>query len=69
MFLNENEIKNYLSSIDFAIIKPENYSLSEQIKIFSSAKYVVGLYGAAMMMLTFCKKKNYRIRNKTPKRW
>ena len=57
ILLNENEIKNYLSSIDFAIIKPENYSFSEQIKIFSSAKYVVGLYGAAMMMLTFCKKK------------
>jgi len=57
VLLNENEIKNYLSSIDFAIIKPENYSFSEQIKIFSSAKYVVGLYGAAMMMLTFCKKK------------
>ena len=57
VLLNENEIKSYLSSIDFAIIKPENYSFSEQIKIFSSAKYVVGLYGAAMMMLTFCKKK------------
>ena len=24
--------------------------------MFSSAKYVVGLYGAAMMMLSFCKK-------------
>ena len=41
----------------FTIIKPEDYTLREQIKIFSSADYVVGLYGAAMMMLTFCKKK------------
>ena len=57
VLLNENDIKDYLSSIGFTIIKPENYSFSEQIKIFSNAKYVVGLYGAAMMMLTFCKKK------------
>ena len=57
VLLNENNIKDYLSSIGFTIIKPENYSFSEQIKIFSNAKYVVGLYGAAMMMLTFCKKK------------
>ena len=57
VLMNEKEIKDYLSSIGFAIIKPENYSFPEQVKIFSSAKYVVGLYGAAMMMLTFCKKK------------
>ena len=55
--INEKEIKNYLFSKGFTIIKPEDYTLREQIKIFSSADYVVGLYGAAMMMLTFCKKK------------
>lgn len=56
VLMNENEIKDYLSSIGFLIIKPENYSFSEQIKIFSNAKYVIGLYGAALMMLAFCKK-------------
>ena len=55
--INEKEIKNHLFSKGFTIIKPEDYTLREQIKIFSSADYVVGLYGAAMMMLTFCKKK------------
>ena len=33
-----------------------DYSFEEQVKIFSSAKFVIGLYGAAMMMLSFCKK-------------
>ena len=57
VLMNENEIRDYLSSIGFLIVKPENFSFSEQVKIFSSANYVVGLYGAAMMMLTFCKQK------------
>ena len=57
VLLNENEIKKYLSSIGFICIKPEDHSFSDQLKIFSSAKYVVGLYGAAMMMLAFCKTK------------
>ena len=57
VLMNENEIRDYLSSIGFVIVKPENFSFSEQVQIFSSANYVVGLYGAAMMMLTFCKQK------------
>jgi hypothetical protein len=57
VLVNENEIKKYLSSVGFKCIKPEDYSFSDQLKIFSSTKYVVGLYGAAMMMLAFCKTK------------
>lgn len=54
ILLNENEIKNYLKSKGFKIIKPENFSFKEQIKIIYSAKIIIGLYGAAMMMLAFC---------------
>lgn len=57
VLLNEIEIKEFLKSKNFKIIKPENFSFKEQLKIFSSAKYIVGLYGAALMMLAFCKKK------------
>ena len=57
ILINEDEIKKHLHSKGFEIIKPENYSFKDQIKIFSSANYVVGLFGAAMMMLAFCKKK------------
>jgi len=56
ILLNETEIRDYLSSIGFKIIKPENFSFLEQVKIFFSADYIVGLYGASMMMLSFCKK-------------
>lgn len=56
ILINENEIKEYLTSKGFIIIKPENFSFKEQINIFSNAKCVIGLYGAAMMMLSFCKK-------------
>ena len=56
ILINEDEIKKYLKSQGFDIIKPEDYTFKEQVKIFSSARVVVGLYGAAMMMLGFCKK-------------
>lgn len=57
ILLNENEIKKYLTSKGFEIIKPEKFSLKDQIYIFSNAKTIIGLYGASMMMLAFCKKK------------
>jgi hypothetical protein len=56
VLINEQEIKKYLLSVGFTIIKPEEFSFKEQVEIFSNTNYVVGLYGAAMMMLTFCKK-------------
>ncbi len=66
VLINETEIKNFLSSEGFDIIKPEDYSFEEQVKIFSSAKFIIGLYGAALMMLSFCKK-NTRILEIKPK--
>jgi len=66
VLINENEVKDFLLSKGYDIIKPEDYSFEEQVKIFSSAKYVVGLYGAAMMMLSFCKK-NTRVLEIKPK--
>ena len=66
VLINENEIKNYLKSEGFDIIKPEEYSFEDQVKIFSSAKFVIGLYGAAMMMISFCKK-NTRVLEIKPK--
>lgn len=57
VLLNENEIKKFLKSKGFSIIKPENFSFKKQIEIFNNANYVISLYGAAMMMLTFCNKK------------
>ena len=54
ILINEIEIKNFLKKKGFKIIKPEDYSFKDQLKIFYSAKEIVSLYGAAMMMITFC---------------
>ena len=54
VLLNEDEIRTYLKSTGFKIIKPENFSFKEQIHIFNSAEVIVSLFGAAMMMITFC---------------
>ena len=57
VLLNENEIKKFLQSKGFTIIKPENFSFKKQVEIFNSADVIISLFGAAMMMLTFCNKK------------
>lgn len=67
VLINENEIKSYLISKGYKIIKPENYSFKDQVTIFSSASHVIGLYGAAMMMLAFCKEKTNVIEIKPKK--
>ena len=56
IIINEEELKEFLKLKGFKIIKPEEYSLADQISIFSKVKYIVGLFGASMKMLTFCKK-------------
>lgn len=56
VLLNEYEIKNFLITKGFQIVKPENFSLKKQIKIFNNAEVIISLYGAAMMMIAFCNK-------------
>ena len=57
VLLNENEIKKFLKSKGFLILKPEDFSFKQQIKIFYNANFVISLFGAAMMMIAFCNKK------------
>ena len=51
---NEEEIKKYLSSKNFVIIKPHEISFIDQVNYFYSADYVVGLHGAAFANIAFC---------------
>ena len=51
---NEEEIKKYLSSKNFTIIKPHEISFLDQVNYFYSADCVVGLHGAAFANITFC---------------
>ena len=51
---NEEEIKKYLSSKNFVIIKPHEISFLDQVNYFYSADCVVGLHGAAFANIAFC---------------
>jgi capsular polysaccharide biosynthesis protein len=52
---NEKEIKKYLSSKNFIIVKPHEINFLNQVNYFYSADCVVGLHGAAFANIAFCK--------------
>ena len=56
VLLNGEDIKKFLKEYDFKIIKPEMFSLPDQIAIYNNAKVILGLLGAAMYMTSLCKK-------------
>ena len=55
VILNEDEVKKYLISIGFKIIKPQNLSFKDQINIFYNAKCVISLQGAGLANAVFCR--------------
>ena len=56
---NEKELLAILKKNNFKTYYLENVSFEKQIKIFSSAKYVVGLHGAGLSNIVWMKKKSY----------
>ncbi|GBR55528.1 capsular polysaccharide biosynthesis protein [Neokomagataea thailandica NBRC 106555] len=52
---NENELAKALAEIGFTIIRPETLSVTEQIRLFSKARFVMGALGAGMANLAWCK--------------
>ena len=54
--INNNEIKKYLRSKGFKIVKLSRLSFKKQIGIFKSAKIIIGPHGAGFANLVFCKK-------------
>ncbi len=52
---NEEEVQNYLSTNGFALIFLDNYSVQEPIDFFYNAEIVIGLFGAGLVNLGFCK--------------
>ena len=52
---NEKEIKKYLSSTNFIIVKPHEINFLNQVNYFYGADCVVGLHGAAFANIAFCK--------------
>ena len=51
---NEEAIKKYLEKNGFVSVDPESLELADQIAVFSSAKIVIGIMGAAMTNTAFC---------------
>ncbi len=51
---NESEVIDLLEGFGFEVVEPEKLSPLEQIKLFSSAKVIVGAGGSAMFNTVFC---------------
>lgn len=52
--LNENEIINFLKKEGFKILTLSNFKFIDQVKIFQSAKIIIGLHGAGLSNIIFC---------------
>ncbi|MDC0902868.1 glycosyltransferase family 61 protein [Pelagibacteraceae bacterium] len=55
--INNQDVKEILNKFGFKIITVSDYSFNDQVKIFSNAKFIVGLHGAAFANLVFSKQK------------
>ena len=53
--INEEEVKNFLISEGFKIVKLADLHFNDQVLAFNSADIIVGLHGAGFANLPFCK--------------
>ena len=58
---NEKELLTVLKKYNFKTLYLDNMSFEKQIKIFSKAKYVVGLHGAGLSNIVWMKNKSHLI--------
>ena len=54
--INNAQIKKFLVSKGFKVLKLSQYSFKKQISYFKNAKIIIGPHGAGFANLTFCKK-------------
>jgi hypothetical protein len=52
---DEKELEDFFSKNGYQIINPGDYSIEDQIDMFSSASHVAGISGAAFINTIFCK--------------
>ncbi len=53
--INSAEIEKILVERGYTVVQPEKLSFLEQVKLFSSAEYIIGATGAAMANIIFAK--------------
>jgi hypothetical protein len=58
---NFEEKKKVLVTAGFKIIEPGDYSFKDQVKIFSNAKILIGVHGAALTNIIFTKNKSLKL--------
>jgi hypothetical protein len=51
--VNEEELENQLEKLGFQIIRLETMPVDEQVKLFSSARWIVGAHGAGLTNIVF----------------
>jgi hypothetical protein len=56
---NELDLEAMLKGLNFETVKMSDYTVAEQIVLFSQAKVVVGIHGAALANLVFCSRETY----------
>ncbi len=56
---NERDLIYLLKKYNFKTVYAEKIPFDKQVKIFASAKYVIGLHGAGLTNLIWMKKKSY----------
>ena len=45
---NEDEVEEMVTALGFAVVRPQQLSVEEQIRVFSAAKVIVGEYGSGL---------------------
>lgn len=53
--VNEKEVENTLVSFGFEVVYPEELSYSEQVVLFSCAKWLISIHGAGLTNMLFMK--------------
>ena len=62
---NEDEIKRFLSSQDYEIVRLSEYSFQDQVSIFNQADNIIGLHGAGFANVVFSRPNTKIIELKT----
>lgn len=58
---NSTEIEDVARSFGFEVIEPADYTWPQQVKLFSSAKRIIGIHGAGLTNMVFCKERDVRL--------
>ena len=51
--INETEVEQLIERYDFEVIRPQNYSFEQQVKMFAECKVLIGLTGSGLTNMLF----------------